>query len=120
MQCIVNKNFFGSQHVASTADSPRLIPGERNSSSVVFNLANQMDAKHVINYTVTVITNVTRIMPCDVRRETCTVVGLAANSKLDVSLITCCEHNLCSLPTEVTVYTKPEGEFAPNLSIIKT
>ncbi|KAL5963943.1 hypothetical protein TSMEX_008309 [Taenia solium] len=44
---------------------------------------------------------------CDATKGRCQVTELPANSRIEASLVVCCEHKLCSLQSDQVGFTKP-------------
>ncbi|VDK25892.1 unnamed protein product, partial [Taenia asiatica] len=98
---------------ASATTNPNPLPltiAERTASSMVYHFSPYGGYREHFNYTLRVRGRKDEVV-CDATKGRCQVTGLPANSKIEASLVVCCKHKLCSLPSDQVGFTKPLGEF---------
>ncbi|VDM30971.1 unnamed protein product, partial [Hydatigera taeniaeformis] len=83
-------------------------PGKLSASSVAFHFAPHQDDRAHFNYTLTVLNRKAKVV-CDATTGRCEATELPANSKIEVALVTCCKHDLCSPQSKGIAFTKPEA-----------
>ncbi|VDK38045.1 unnamed protein product [Taenia asiatica] len=94
---------------ASATTNPDPLPltiAERTASSMVYHFSPYGGYREHFNYTLRVRGRKDEVV-CDATKGRCQVTGLPANSKIEASLVVCCKHKLCSLPSDQVGFTKP-------------
>ncbi|KAM7537505.1 hypothetical protein Aperf_G00000072691 [Anoplocephala perfoliata] len=80
---------------------------ERTPSSIVFRLIGPVNTSH-FNYTLQVLNKPSNVF-FDSQKYIFTALSLPENSMITASLLTCCKHNICSMPFKIDASTKSEG-----------